>query len=203
MSVFTPFPKLSRLNSSCVITEKLDGTNAQIVITPTVEADDVDPTVIIKLALDDQPHVTIRAGSRSRWITPGKATDNYGFAGWVQSHAIELSGLGLGHHFGEWYGNGIQIGYGLDEKRFALFNTDRWGTHNPNTPAICHVVPVLHRGAFSDEAISDAMHLLHDNGSVAVPGFMKPEGIVTYVHSARSLFKKTFEHDTGKWRAAA
>lgn len=54
---FEGFPKISRLSQSCVITEKLDGTNAQIWIS------------------EDG---TVRAGSRNRWITP--ADDNYGFA---------------------------------------------------------------------------------------------------------------------------
>ncbi|RVH84250.1 hypothetical protein CN074_25010 [Sinorhizobium medicae] len=203
MMDFTPFPKLSRLTSSCCITEKLDGTNAQVVISPTVETDREDPSVTVKLALDGLDPVTIRVGSRNRWITPGKETDNYGFAGWVRDHAIELSGLGVGQHFGEWYGNGIQRGYGLKEKRFALFNVDRWGAHNPNTPACCSVVPILYRGAYSDVAINDAMLSLHDCGSFAVPFFQNPEGVVVYLKSARTLFKKTFEHDTGKWRAAA
>jgi hypothetical protein len=198
---FQPFPKLSRISTSCIITEKLDGSNAQIVISPTAPEDSDDPTVVTKVALDDLPALTFRVGSRSRWITPGKATDNFGFAGWVQRNAIPLMTLGVGQHFGEWYGNGIQCGYGLAEKRFALFNTDRWGAHNPNTPICCEVVPTLHKGAFSDVAMEETMSDLRLNGSKAVPGFMKPEGIVVYVHSARAMFKKTFEHDLGKWMA--
>lgn len=202
MMDFTPFPKLSRLTSSCCITEKLDGTNAQIVITPTL-TDVHDQSVIATVSLCGQPELTIRAGSRSRWITPGKETDNYGFARWVEANCIELARLGVGQHFGEWYGNGIQRTYGLKEKRFALFNVDRWGAHNPNTPGCCSAVPILYRGAYSDVAINEAMERLNDFGSYAVDDFMRPEGVVVYLHSARTLFKKTFEHDTGKWRAAA
>ncbi|MBT1154440.1 hypothetical protein J1C56_02425 [Aminobacter anthyllidis] len=196
---FQPFPKLSRLSTSCIITEKLDGTNAQIVISEAT-SEDMDMTnetiaVVNGLAL--------RAGSRSRWITPGKATDNYGFAAWAERNAPELAKLGLGQHFGEWYGHGIQRGYGLGERHFALFNSERWGPHNPQTPNCVQVVPVLHKGAFSDADIEEAMCDLRMNGSRMVDGFMNPEGIVVYVHSARSLFKKTFEYDLGKWQEAA
>ncbi|MDX0455512.1 hypothetical protein GOC72_18830 [Sinorhizobium medicae] len=194
---FQAFPKLSRLTSSCCITEKLDGTNAQIVLT------DCQTSNSLRDVIASINGVHVRAGSRSRWITPGKETDNYGFAGWVRDNAEELLSLGLGQHFGEWYGNGIQRTYGLKEKRFALFNVDRWGAHNPNTPACCSAVPILYRGAYSDVAINDAMERLNDYGSDAVDGFMRPEGVVVYLKSARTLFKKTFEHDTGKWRAAA
>jgi hypothetical protein len=196
---FIPFPKLSRLSTSCVITEKLDGTNAQIVISPFEESDwgAADVTSVFP-----DEGLTLRVGSRTRWITPGKATDNFGFAGWVRENNDELAKLGIGQHFGEWYGGKIQRGYGLTEKRFALFNTERWGAHNPETPACCEVVPVLHKGEFSDVAIEEAMSDLRMNGSRAVPGFMNPEGIIICVHSSRSLFKKTFEHDLGKWRAA-
>jgi hypothetical protein len=66
------------------------------------------------------------AGSRSQYITPER--DNHGFARWVQDDADELWALGEGRHFGEWWGSGIQRGYGLQkgEKRFSLFNVARW-----------------------------------------------------------------------------
>jgi hypothetical protein len=79
--------------------------------------------------------------SRSRWITPDD--DNFGFAAWVEANRDELLTLGPGRHFGEWWGSGIQRGYGLPkgEKRFSLFNVSRWGE---SRPACCHVVPVLY-----------------------------------------------------------
>src|SRR5438105_3732245 len=103
---FEEFPKIARLSRDCIVTEKIDGTNAQIFIT------------------EDG---TIHFGSRSRWITP--ENDNYGFARWATEHKEDLLKLGPGRHFGEWWGCGIQRGYGLKEKRFSLFNVMRWCLH--------------------------------------------------------------------------
>lgn len=169
---FEPFPKMSRLSRNCVITEKLDGTNAQVIIT------------------DDGQ---VGAGSRTRLITPGKDTDNYGFAAWVQDNKEDLLNLGPGRHFGEWYGRGIQRNYDLDHRRFALFNVSRWNIHN--IPKCCHVVPVLSNGIFTDALINGAMEILYHDGSWAVAGWEKPEGIVIYHTAANILCKKTFEND--------
>jgi hypothetical protein len=40
-----------------------------------------------------------------------------------------------------------------------------------------------------------AMGLLENGGSLAAPGFMKPEGIVVYHIQGNVAFKKTFEKD--------
>ena len=186
---FTGWPKTPRISKSffCTITEKLDGTNAQIVIEDG------------KIA---------RVGSRNRWITPGKDTDNYGFAGWVERNADEIVKLGDGAHFGEWYGNGIGRNYGLAEKRFALFNARRWATpyevrlqgHENGFPACLEVVPVLYQGVFQQSAVSAAMDRLASIGSVAVGGFMNPEGIIVEMGAERA--KHTFESVDGKWLAA-
>jgi hypothetical protein len=169
---FSEFPKIARLNRDCVITEKIDGTNAQIAID------------------DDQ---TVKAGSRNRWITPDN--DNHGFARWVYENTEELLKLGAGRHFGEWYGSGIQRGYGLQkgEKRFALFNVGRW--HGLNVPKCCDIVPVLYRGLFKTSTVQDVIDDLRLNGSKAVPGFARPEGVVIFHEHARTLFKVTLEHD--------
>ena len=98
---FKSFGKIPRLSRDIVITEKIDGTNGQIYI-------DGD---------------TIMAGSRNRWITP--QDDNHGFAAWVSANREQLMALGNGRHFGEWWGAGIQDGYGQTEKFFSLFNTRR------------------------------------------------------------------------------
>lgn len=203
---FQPFPKLTRLakySQYCTITEKIDGSNAQVVINETTQADFGDPNVIARVSLCGKPELTLRAGSRTRWITPGKETDNFGFAAWVEKNSIDLAHLGVGQHFGEWYGGKIQCGYGREEKRFALFNTDRWGPHNPNTPACCEVVPVLYQGQYSESAVDEVMRALSAGGSFHVLGFMNPEGVVVYLRGPRVLLKKTFENDGGKWQAAA
>lgn len=166
---FIEFPKIARLSRECVITEKLDGTNASITITEGGQ---------------------FLCGSRARWITPDE--DNYFFARWAHDNREELMQLGVGSHFGEWWGEGIQRKYDLDEKRFSLFNVARWSEVRP---ACCHVVPVLYRGEFTTHAVAAALDALAENGSVAAPGFMKPEGVIVWHEAAQIMFKKTIEKD--------
>ena len=166
---FKPFPKLARLFRECTITEKIDGTNAQVVVTDFGD---------------------VYAGSRTRWITP--EDDNYGFAAWVEQNKDELRKLGPGQHFGEWWGQGIQRRYGLTERRFSLFNTSRWGESRPEC---CHVVPVLYQGAFDSNFVRDCLHRLRAEGSVAAPGFMDPEGVVVFHPASGRLFKVTCNND--------
>lgn len=180
---FEAFPKITRANKSfgCVITEKIDGTNAQIVI---------------------EDGKIVGVGSRTRWIAPGKDTDNYGFAGWVERNEEELLKLGDGAHFGEWYGSGIQRNYGLPEKRFALFNTGRWSDATKR-PACVDCVPVLYAGEFSREVVDGVMNRLKLFGSALVPNWDKPEGVVVYLPGPRMMLKQTFENPEGKWAEAA
>jgi len=168
---FAEFNKISRLSRTCVITEKIDGTNASIFI-------DEDGTFLV--------------GSRTRWITP--EADNHGFARWAVANKDELMKLGPGHHYGEWWGLGIQRNYGLKEKRFSLFNTARWSDDSVR-PACCSVVPVLYNGLFHTNAVEGALNDLVEHGSLAAEGFMKPEGIVIWHEAARIYFKKTIEKD--------
>lgn len=184
--MFEPFEKIPRLKRGCVITEKIDGTNAQIYITPELQVDG-DPVAVVN-------DLCVYAGSRSRWLFPDKTRDNFGFGQWVQENAVELSALGEGRHFGEWWGAGIQRRYGLDEKRFSLFNTGRW-EFNDERPAICDVVPVLYTGDFTTDAVDEALATLDRDGSQAAPGFMQPEGIIIYHTASRGLFKVTLEKD--------
>lgn len=166
---FEGFPKIPRLNRNVIITEKLDGTNAQVIITE-----------------DGQ----VGAASRNRLIT--EEDDNYGFARWVNANRGELLKLGPGRHFGEWWGQGIQRGYGLAEKRFSLFNTSRW-VDNPSRPSCCHVVPVLYQGLLEDvEGVLESLRMM---GSVAAPFFANPEGIIVYHTAARQMFKVLLDHD--------
>lgn len=166
---FEPFPKMPRLSREVIVTEKIDGTNAQILIT-----EDGD----------------VLAGSRRRWLTPGD--DNFGFAAWVQDNREDLLALGEGRHFGEWWGQGIQRKYGQDRKRFSLFNADRWAEERPNC---CDVVPVLYRGIFETLSVDASINSLRENGSVAAPGFMNPEGVIVFHLQGRFGLKKTLEND--------
>lgn len=178
MTPFIEFPKIPRLSREIIITEKIDGTNGQITI------------------LDDG---TFLVGSRTRWIEPGKQ-DNAGFAGWCHTNKEDLLKLGPGSHFGEWWGRGIQRGYGLTEKRFSLFNTSRWADPLVR-PVCCSVVPVLYTGPFATDAIDLVLGNLARDGSVAAPGFMKPEGIIVFHIAGNLMFKKTIEKDD-QWKGA-
>lgn len=169
---FVPFQKIPRLRRDCIITEKIDGTNASVHITQDGE---------------------VFAGSRTRWITP--ESDNYGFALWVRNREDELRRLGPGTHFGEWWGLGIQRGYGLSAKHFSLFNTSRWPDGDGPPPAGVGVVPVLYMGPLSTDVIDRELDALRSSGSRAAPGFKPAEGVVIYLPAARALFKCTLDSD--------
>lgn len=168
---FEPFQKIARWNRHIVITEKIDGTNAQIY----VPEDQMQP---------------LQFGSRNRWLNAKQ--DNHGFHKWATGNAEELRLLGPGRHFGEWYGLGIQRTYGLTHKRFALFNTARW---QDSRPPCCDLVPVLYNGLLDSIKIAEALESLRINGSVIVPGFMNPEGIVIYHVASGKPFKITLDND--------
>jgi hypothetical protein len=177
MEEFKDFGKIARLSRMMTITEKIDGTNAQIFIGQDGE---------------------FQTGSRNRWITP--ESDNMGFSRWAHEHKEELMALGPGRHFGEWWGAGIQRKYGQTEKHFSLFNTFMWledfDNDKPKCPECCRVVPVLYRGIFDTGFINSTMTGLLAHGSYVAP-FMDPEGIVIYHEAAGIMFKKTFKNDEG------
>lgn len=182
---FESFSKMARYNREVVVTEKIDGTNAQILI-PDIEGE-----------LGDG--VPFLVGSRTRWITPGN--DNFGFAAWCYENKDELLKLGPGRHFGEWWGSGIQRGYGLKEKRFSLFNVHRWGEDRDlkkyplPPPACCSVVPIIYRGTMEDLNVPFLIETLAKHGSYASEGFMDPEGIVIFHVAGGVGFKKTIKND--------
>lgn len=187
---FQPWPKIARLNRDIVITEKLDGTNAAIGIIPC------DMPGCLGVASDCR--AIVYAQSRTRLITP--EADNFGFAAWVRDNAETLvMDLGPGLHFGEWWGRGIQRNYGLDERRFSLFNTKRFGPqldHEPFATPSLGVVPVLYEGPYGEHfPVAGVLMDLRYKGSAAAPGFMKPEGIVVWHTAARTMFKVTLEGD--------
>jgi len=186
---FEPFPKIARLKRPCVITEKVDGTNAQLVF-------DAEGNMLV--------------GSRKRQIWPEghpekpKGCDNFAFAQWAYVHQTELfEFLGVGRHYGEWAGLGIQRGYGLDHKRFFLFNAGRFGPGRQDIPeglraAGLDVVPVLYQGDFDTGAVDKVMADLRGNSRVNA--WHDPEGVIVYMTASRELYKVTYEMDDGKWR---
>lgn len=191
---FQAFPKMQRLYDSSKgvsITEKIDGTNAAVII---------------------RDGELVGVQSRKRLIFPGD--DNFAFAHWAHSNAEGLARvLGDGVHYGEWAGKGIQRGYGLDEKRFALFNAVRWrslydGFNGESAPVDVSnhpipeefsevpgltVVPELYRGSIQDTGLDDAVEqcllTLKAEGSWFNPGFDRPEGVVVFFIDSRTGFK--------------
>jgi RNA ligase-like protein len=178
---FKPWGKTPRWNGLGVtITEKLDGTNALVCVQDG----------------------RVYAGSRNRWLTLDKKGDNYGFAFWCKENETELLKLGDGYHYGEWWGTGIGRGYGRvggefrnpnNYRTFSLFNTRRWD--NPSRPACCDVVPTLYNGVLAFDKLDEMLSELRTNGSVAQPGYMRPEGVVLYIHQLDQKFKVVFDKD--------
>lgn len=200
---FIEFPKIPRLNRDICITEKIDGTNGAIGITN---------------------EGIVYAQSRNRILsTSSKSEDNMGFARWVEQNAEILRSLGPGLHFGEWWGIGIGRGYDIFERRFSLFNVSRWerdvsgkilleDMRSKGVSIYC--VPVIYEGPwnyldnsmplgisknynrFAPEAAVDQ---LREFGSLAVPGYRHPEGIIVYHKAGNLLFKATCEKDE-EWK---
>lgn len=196
--MFEAFPKLTRFSHDWTITEKVDGSNAQIFITNRADLPDGGNTDDF-LFWDLPTDIVVMAGSRKKLLTVSKQGDHMGFAKFVAERAAEfVEALGEGRHFGEWYGNGIQRGYGLSEKRFMLFNP-RW--REVKLPDRVDVAPVLFHGYLdSTDQFQESLEALKNNGSYIAPGFMNPEGIVMYHGPSKTLFKKTFDYDeAGKW----
>lgn len=168
---FVMFPKIARLDSQCTVTEKIDGTNACVIIAGGE---------------------LVGCQSRKRLITPDD--DNYGFATWAHQHASELVELGDGYHYGEWWGEGIQRRYNQTRKRFSLFNVKRWAD---DRPVCCDVVPILQVGDFMDIDFKQIEYELRTDGSVAAPGFMRPEGFMVYHHRLNAYAKHPFDKPAG------
>lgn len=201
---------MARLSRESLVTEKIDGTNAQILITKLT---DYMPTP--KEAITIAGGTLIMAGSRTRWITP--ENDNFGFAAWVAANATDLLGLGEGRHYGEWWGKSVQRKYGQTQNHFSLFNALRWVEHDQEpgiiptgdpritkmqerAPSCCRVVPVLARGEFTTDLVEGALDMLRQNGSYAAPGFMNPEGVVVFHVAGNVGFKATLDGDGHKGR---
>lgn len=169
---FKAWGKIPRENPVIVtISEKIDGTNACIVI--------VDGEIV-------------GVQSRKKFITP--ENDNYGFASWVEENKANLLPLGNGYHYGEWAGLGIKGNpLRLEKKHFFLFNTLRWNEKNHNRPACCDVVPVLYIGKLNPDTVPILLERLKEDE-------MTREGVVVYYHISRKYIKHTVKSPNGKWR---
>lgn len=213
--------KIARYNREVTVTEKIDGTNAAVVIQrrdggvpgALMDADgflysaDSNGNEALPGAVLDE--FVISAQSRRRVIAPGKSHDNHGFAGWVRTNAQKLVDvLGEGTHFGEWYGRRIQRGYDVPEelghggRYFALFNVGRWGEHQAQLEAAVEgltVVPTL--DTYDTLAVQPWLNFLmrrlknYGSRATGAEGYPDPEGVVLFHTHSYGLYKVTFEHD--------
>jgi len=202
---FEPFPKIPRLNRDIVVTEKIDGTNAAVLVQPGMIGESA-PEGMIDVFVDTNAGTDwfwVGAQSRKRAIVPNevsKGADNAGFAAWVWENATTLARLlGPGRHYGEWWGKGIQGRYPSVERRFWLFNP-RFHFHaDPRVEPLLvdrtlGTVPVLYAGPFDQAIIDRTVDKLRDEGSVAAPG-ESAEGVIIFHEAARQLFKVTCHDD--------
>lgn len=202
---FKSWGSTTRENKNKTITEKIDGTNACIVIY----------------------NGKVSAQSRKRIITPDD--DNYGFAKWVYDNAgVLMDTLGYGYHYGEWYGEGIQKNpLGIEGKRFALFWATKYTEQNGyelNKVDGLETVPLLHHGQCDVWTIPNIMQDLDTYGSKVVgakttlvgsevPGMgdlvyqynraASAEGIIIWNNETRTRTKMLLENDAfHKWEVA-
>lgn len=185
--MFKAWPKIPRLTNEIYhISEKIDGTNAAIIIQPLPHiSEGKEPTYpqpLYTFYTETADAYGVWAQSRTRLITP--EDDNFGFAKWVKENADTLiKDLGPGYYYGEWWGSGINRGYGLDHKRFSLFNPTKQSSVCYNVPILCSCEQYA---LMSD--INACITTLKD-GSVAAPGYMRPEGLVLYAEQAKTYWK--------------
>ena len=174
---YPSFPKIPRLSRDVIVSEKIDGTNGQIYI----------------YQLEDGRTI-IQAGSRNRWVTP--ENDNHNFAKWVRDNGEQLiKELGVGRHYGEWWGRGINSRYKDAPKTFSLFNAGRWATEAAEGRlTVCQVVPILYTGMFDTATVQSVVEELAYSGSIVWPG-AEAEGVVVYHTAAATMFKKTLKGD--------
>lgn len=215
---FKAYGKTPRLYRHVIITEKIDGTNACVYINSetfgaSMEEDPDRTAVVLSDVLDDSGMPSMEyhlyAQSRNRFITP--SSDNHGFANWVVANARDLVHvLGPGRWYGEWWGKGIQRGYGATQKYFSLFAGEgfrlekRLSKLDELTRDLLtmkaydiglDVVPVICEGVFSDGLIWEALDSLATDGSRAMLGFDNPEGIVVFHEDSRQVYKVLLEND--------
>lgn len=150
---FQTFGKIERYEKAHVtITEKIDGTNACI-------------------AIDEDGNMTLQ--SRNRIITVDD--DNYGFAQWATKANTDgalASFFGPGRHYGEWWGVGIQRGYGTAARYFSPFNTGLFNQDRDDYPEHVTPLPVMWKGMLTtlNAGVDSVMEALATNGSHTLPG---------------------------------
>lgn len=199
------WPKIARLTSPVIVTEKLDGTYGAV----EIEKTDLDPVItdvdqpwFYEQVVDGDDYYIVRAHSKSRVLAPGK-DDNFDFAQWVWDHALELVKLlGPGLHHGEWWGGGINRGYGLlkGDRNFSLFdfqNSFHLGqatSLNPQIPGLRVVPIIMSLDEIDGDSIDSVLHMLELTGSYAEVGFKPAEGVVVYNTYGMPIVKATLDN---------
>lgn len=189
---FEAWPKtlhVDKVLGNVIVTEKIDGTNACLVF---------------------EEDGTMFAQSRNRIITP--ATDNQGFAKWAYTHEDELFHiLGVGRHYGEWWGKGIGRKYDMRHNVFSLFNTGRFFKATPGgddsmatrakaTSLFDQVtgVPTVYTGKYGSPEMEQAITALKETGSYAAArmgiDYDNPEGVCFYFREFDKVAKLVFAH---------
>lgn len=216
-------PRLSK--ESMTITEKIDGSNACIVIAPVSSLGDLPEVQDLKtistwcyaqsqvnfifnapLALVETEGIdnysdgiwAIFAQSRTRFIYLNN--DNFDFAAWVYKNHIQLMKiLGPGRHYGEWWGSKIQRGYGLKERRFSLFNASRWAdtiTVEPGSTSVSALCTVpILYKGPFDASQIDKWTAYMKLGSKAVEHHWDSEGIIVDLREAGARYKILLENN--------
>lgn len=173
MSNHPNYPKTGRISGPWLVTEKVDGTSACIAIEPGPFG---------------SPAISF--GSRNRWLT--READNHGFYAWAVAHSGWFMGhLGVGVHYGEWFGRGIQRGYGMTERRLALFDVERYQTrlaHAVTNPGVI-TVPALLEARDGDEGLGWLGHMAPTSTLGPVP----MEGVVLRHRVTGAVFKHLFD----------
>ncbi len=227
---FKKWGSTPRFHKGLHITMKIDGTNGGVSV-EFVDGADMswhysgqvpEDAIWVPAWVDGEPHkelgYLVRAQSRKRIITP--TNDNFGFARWVWDNAEKLANLlGMGYHYGEWYGEGIQGNpMGVAGRKWALFNTWHWARpenaialKNSGIPGITHV-PVLHdeqtHGPADYMTIPDIMENLNGLGRM-VEGYRThpyankmdsymvkdPEGIIVWHKETQQKYKILLHND--------
>lgn len=175
--VFQKYPKTPHMgNENILYSEKIDGTNG-----------------VVYVETNGDGSKKVLAGSRTRWLTPGKQ-DNHGFAAWVKDNEEELSKLPDGFHYGEWYGKGINHGYGLDDRRFMLFNRSRYEKLE-NLPKCVELETIVGKYGDLETIFYDVDFFEKESylkGSWHVPGCMFTEGLILRFTESKRVYKKVW-----------
>lgn len=185
---FKGYPKTPRLEQETVtISEKVDGTNGVLYIHKPHLCD-------VTNGIELSPYVL--AGSRSKWLQDEgkKSWDNHGFGAWVAEHASELHNLPAGFHYGEWYGKGINHGYGMTDRKFMLFNRKRY-ERLEDLPKCVELETIIEDEVPVYELLSVIDRIKNEvsvKGSYHVPGQAMVEGLIMRFRLSAKVYKEVW-----------